>query len=89
MAVPEPAAPAQPDPPAQNVNREIKARIDAAVLPEIGFAERLVWFWSNHFCVSADFVNNMAGGYEREAIRANVLGRFGDMLLAVEAIRRC
>ena len=84
-AVPEPAAPATPDPPAQNVNREIKARIDAAMLPEIGFAERLVWFWSNHFCVSADFVNNMAGGYEREAIRAHVLGKFGDMLLAAES----
>jgi uncharacterized protein (DUF1800 family) len=52
---------------------------------EIGFAERLVWFWSNHFCVSADVVNNMAGGYEREAIRAHVLGRFGDMLLAAES----
>jgi len=84
-AVPEPAAPAQPDPPAQNVNREIKARTDAAMLPEIGFAERLVWFWSNHFCISADFVNNMSGGYEREAIRTHVLGRFGDMLLAAES----
>ena len=27
---------------------------------------------------------NMAGGYEREAIRAHVLGRFADMLLAVD-----
>ena len=39
---------------------------------EIGFAERLVWFWSNHFCVSADKVPSMAGGYEREAIRPHV-----------------
>ena len=85
MAVPEPPAPPQPNPPQQNVNREIKARIDAAMGAEIGFAERLVWFWSNHFCVSADAVNFMAGGYEREAIRSNVLGRFGDMLLAVES----
>jgi uncharacterized protein (DUF1800 family) len=84
-AVPEPAAPAIPDPPVANVNREIKARIDAATLSEIGFVERLVWFWSNHFCVSADVVNNMAGGYEREAIRTHVLGRFGDMLLAAES----
>ena len=67
-AVPPPAEP--PNPPAQNRGREIKARIDAAMGAEIGFAERLVWFWSNHFCVSADVVNNMAGGYEREAIRA-------------------
>src|SRR5437763_12258358 len=85
MAVPEPAAPAQPTPPEQNVNREVKARIDAAMNAEIGFAERLVWFWSNHFCVSADVVTNMAGGYEREAIRAHVLGRFGDMLQAAES----
>jgi uncharacterized protein (DUF1800 family) len=84
-AVPPPAEPATPDPPAQNRNREIKARTDAAMNAEIGFAERLVWFWSNHFCVSADVVNNMAGGYEREAIRAHVLGRFGDMLLAAES----
>jgi uncharacterized protein (DUF1800 family) len=84
-AVPPPAEPATPNPPAQNRNREIKARTDAAMNAEIGFAERLVWFWSNHFCVSADVVNNMAGGYEREAIRAHVLGRFGDMLLAAES----
>src|SRR5207237_120958 len=38
MAVPEPAAPPQPNPPQQNVNREIKARIDAAMGAEIGFA---------------------------------------------------
>ena len=85
MAVPEPAAPAQPTPPQQNVNREIKARIDAAMNADIGFVERLVWFWSNHFCVSADFVANQAGAYERDAIRAHVLGRFGDMLLAAES----
>jgi uncharacterized protein (DUF1800 family) len=66
---------------------EAKARISAALGAEIGFAERLVWFWSNHFCVSADKggVRPIAGAYEREAIRPNVLGRFGDMLLAVEA----
>ena len=62
---------------------EAKARIDAALDAEIGFVERLVWFWSNHFCVNAD-KTVMAGGYEREAIRPHVLGRFGDMLLAAE-----
>jgi uncharacterized protein (DUF1800 family) len=66
----------------KNFLKEVKARIDAAFEADLGFAERLVWFWSNHFCVSADFVYNMAGGYEREAIRPHVLGRFGDMLLA-------
>jgi uncharacterized protein (DUF1800 family) len=66
---------------------EAKARLAAASAAEIGFVERLVWFWSNHFCVSAakgGGVLQMAGAYEREAIRPHVLGRFADMLLAVE-----
>ncbi len=63
---------------------EAKARIDAAREAEIGFVERLVWFWSNHFCVSLD-ASVMAGGYEREAIRPHVLGRFVDMLIAAES----
>lgn len=62
---------------------EAKARIDAARDAEIGFVERLVWFWSNHFCVSLA-TSVMAGGYEREAIRPHVLGRFVDMLEAAE-----
>ena len=33
-----------------------KRALDAAFDAEIGFAERLVWFWSNHFCISADKV---------------------------------
>ena len=33
---------------------EAKARYDAALNADIGLVERLVWFWSNHFCVSAD-----------------------------------
>jgi uncharacterized protein (DUF1800 family) len=66
---------------------EAKARLDAALAADLGFTERLTWFWSNHFCVSADKggVRPIAGAFEREAIRANVLGRFGDMLLAVES----
>lgn len=64
--------------------REAKARIDAACGAETGFVERLVWFWSNHFCVSA-MTSPMAGAYEREAIRPHVLGRFVDLLLAAES----
>ena len=63
---------------------EAKARIDAARDAEIGFVERLVWFWSNHFCVSLN-TSIMAAGYEREAIRPHVLGRFVDLLLAAES----
>jgi len=69
----------------QLAQNEAKVRIEAAVAAEIGFAERLVWFWSNHFCVSTDKIVSMAGAYEREAIRPHVLGRFVDMLTAVES----
>jgi uncharacterized protein (DUF1800 family) len=64
---------------------EAKARVDAATGAETGFVERLVWFWSNHFCISADKVVAMAGPYEREAIRPHVLGHFVDMLQAAES----
>ena len=80
------AAPAQPGAvplPRQLFRKEARARIDAALDAEIGFVERLVWFWSNHFCVNQE-KTVMAGGYEREAIRPHVLGRFADMLLAAE-----
>ncbi len=80
--------PAHPHPapplPQQLLLNEAHARFDAATAVEIGFVERLVWFWSNHFCVSADKIVAMAGPYEREAIRPHVLGRFVDMLQAVE-----
>ena len=52
-----------------------------------GFAERLVTFWSNHFCISAakgELARIWAGAFEREAIRPHVLGRFDEMLAAVE-----
>jgi uncharacterized protein (DUF1800 family) len=75
------AQPNQMTPPRQNFLDEAKARIGAALKADIGFVERLVWFWSNHFCVADSY---MAGAYEREAIRPHVLGRFADMLQAVE-----
>lgn len=96
-AAPEPSMP-QVSPPApppgnpvaaarqQAYRDEAKARLDAAFDADIGFAERLAWFWSNHFCVSVanGGVRPIAGAYEREAIRPHVLGRFADMLIAVE-----
>jgi uncharacterized protein (DUF1800 family) len=75
----------QPPLPQQLILNEAKARFDAAASADIGFVERLVWFWSNHFCVSADKDVAMAGPYEREAIRPHVLGRFADLLQAVES----
>src|SRR5215469_3914711 len=80
------AAPAQKPPlPQQIILNEAKARFDAAADANVGFVERLVWFWSNHFCVSADKDVAMVGAYEREAIRPHVLGRFADLLQAVES----
>ena len=79
------AADAVPDPGRQIYLGEAKLRTEAALAANIGFAERLVWFWSNHFCISADKIRSMSGAYEREAIRPHILGRFADMLLAVES----
>jgi uncharacterized protein (DUF1800 family) len=78
------AAEAVPDPGRPIYLEEARVRIAAALGTEIGFGERLVWFWSNHFCVSADKIRSMSGAYEREAIRPHVLGRFTDLLLAAE-----
>jgi uncharacterized protein (DUF1800 family) len=78
------AAEAVPDPGRPIYLEEARVRIAAALSTEIGFVERLVWFWSNHFCVSADKIRSMSGAYEREAIRPHVLGRFTDLLLAAE-----
>nr|MBA2771957.1 DUF1800 domain-containing protein [Sphingomonas sp.] len=62
------------------------ARLVSALTTATPFVERLVHFWANHFAVSADRLPTvgLAGLLEFEAIRPNVLGRFGDMLLAVE-----
>jgi uncharacterized protein (DUF1800 family) len=86
-AKPAAAATPPPSPPetpiVENFFREAQAHYDAAIRAELGFVERLVWFWSNHFCVNAD-ATVMAGAYEREAIRPHVLGKFVDLLRAAE-----
>ncbi|MFL6604593.1 MAG: DUF1800 family protein [Steroidobacteraceae bacterium] len=65
---------------------EATARFRQALTTDRPFVERLTYFWTNHFAVSIDkaIVLGLAGSLEREAIRPNVLGRFSDMLLAVE-----
>lgn len=88
---PAPAAPA-PEPVdgkyVQDTFRiETLARQQRQFSAEVGFVERLVAFWSNHFCVSVakdPFTRICAGAYEREAIRPNVFGKFVDLLMAVE-----
>jgi len=63
----------------------VGARTSSALQSSTPFVERLVHFWSNHFAVSVDklLVVGLAGGFEADAIRPNVLGRFEDLLLAV------
>lgn len=65
---------------------QVGARIRMAVASDTPFIERLVHFWANHFAVSADKLTTVgfAGMLEFEAIRPHVLGRFAEMLLAVE-----
>ena len=66
---------------------EALARLQRATMAECGFVERLVTFWSNHFCTSAskgELARMWSGAFEREAIRPHVLGNFGEMLRAVE-----
>ncbi|MBV8791162.1 MAG: DUF1800 family protein [Pseudolabrys sp.] len=75
----------QPGVPQQIFLEEANARVNAALNADLGFAERLVWFWSNHFCVSADKVRAICGAFEREAIRPHIAGKFADMLMAVES----
>ena len=63
---------------------EVSAWLAAAASTPTPFRERLVWFWSNHFTVSAEkaLVFALVGSFEREAIRPHVGGHFADMLLA-------
>jgi len=64
----------------------VGARINSALATPAPFAERLAHFWANHFAVSADKATmiGFAGLLEYEAIRPHLMGRFGDMLSAVE-----
>jgi uncharacterized protein (DUF1800 family) len=87
----QPNAPKQPQAPLNIIQKtyraEALARLQRAVIADCGFAERLVVFWSNHFCISASkggLARMWAGSFEREAIRPHVFGRFADMLKAVE-----
>jgi uncharacterized protein (DUF1800 family) len=84
----KPQAEAQPPNVIQKTFRaEALARLQRAVLADCGVTERLVAFWSNHFCISAgkgQLDRIWAGAFEREAIRPHVFGRFADMLMAVE-----
>ncbi len=53
-----------PDAPQALMNAEIAARVDRVLAAPIGFGERLVMFWANHFAVQAasdEAVRGLAG----------------------------
>lgn len=65
---------------------ELSARIGKHMDVEIGFVERLVLFFSNHFSMSINkdgSVRATIGQLERDVIRKNVLGSFKAMLIGV------
>ena len=66
--------------------QELTARINKHLQPEIGFVERLVLFFSNHFSMSINkdgAIRATIGQLERDVIRTNVLGSFKTMLTGV------
>lgn len=66
---------------------EMSARWQLALAAPIGFDERLIRFWSNHFAVSVDKRQALlyAAPMEREVIRPLAFGRFADLLQGVES----
>ena len=66
--------------------KELSARLSQHLRPEIGFVERLVLFFSNHFSMSINkdgAIRATIGQLERDVIRKNVLGSFKTMLIGV------
>lgn len=66
--------------------KELSARLAQHLKPEIGFVERLVLFFSNHFSMSINkdgAIRATIGQLERDVIRKNVLGSFRSMLIGV------
>ncbi len=61
------------------------ARHNQATISAQSFNERLVYFWQNHFAISADTrdMRLLSASFENEAIRQNIFGKFDEILLAV------
>jgi uncharacterized protein (DUF1800 family) len=69
---------------ARRLHADRAARVRAAVLSPNGFYERVVWFWADHFTVSAAGVRMrvIAPAFEADAIRPHVAGDFAALLRA-------
>ena len=66
------------------ISADMAARFALGFKTQKPFAERLVWFWTNHFGVSSangDCAPYL-GAFEREVVRPNINGKFEIMVLA-------
>ncbi|MDQ7263557.1 DUF1800 domain-containing protein [Paracoccus sp. PS-1] len=66
--------------------QDLQRRVARAVDDPVGFGERLVQFWSDHFTVRPlnKVANGLAMAFVDEAIRPHVNGRFEDMFFAAD-----
>jgi uncharacterized protein (DUF1800 family) len=63
---------------------DVRSRFNTAAQTQRPFAERLAWFWANHFTVSLakGSVRGLVGAFERDAIRPHIAGSFEQLLMA-------
>ncbi len=68
----------------ETILADARSRLMTAAASQRPFAERLQWFWSNHFTVSLlkGATRGLVGAFERDAIRPNIAGRFETLLFA-------
>jgi uncharacterized protein (DUF1800 family) len=66
------------------ITADLRSRLLTAATTTRPFAERLQWFWSNHFTVSfaKGSARGLVGAFERDAIRPNIAGSFEALLFA-------
>jgi uncharacterized protein (DUF1800 family) len=66
------------------ITADVRSRLITATLTDRPFAERLQWFWTNHFTVSLakGSTRGLVGAFERDAIRPNIAGSFETLLVA-------
>lgn len=73
----------------RRINRQfsadVAARIQAPILSDRGFFERLSWFWADHFTTASRnlITKSLTPRLEADAIRPHITGSFRDMLRAV------
>ncbi|WP_245213445.1 DUF1800 family protein [Rhizobacter sp. AJA081-3] len=63
---------------------DARSRLLTAAATTRPFAERLQWFWANHFTVSLakGSTRGLVGAFERDAIRPHIAGSFEQLLWA-------